>query len=73
MANNTTDHPQGNSVVEVDHEGDFGCTMMQLRDLMELRSAEAVGKISECHGDVQGICLKLKTSPIEGKTISTRT
>ncbi|XP_073732123.1 plasma membrane calcium-transporting ATPase 4 isoform X4 [Misgurnus anguillicaudatus] len=66
MANNTTDHPQGNSVVEVDHEGDFGCTTMQLRDLMELRSSEAVSKISECHGDVHGICLKLKTSPVEG-------
>ncbi|XP_065097458.1 plasma membrane calcium-transporting ATPase 4 isoform X4 [Paramisgurnus dabryanus] len=66
MANNTTDHPQGNSVIEVDHEGDFGCTTMQLRDLMELRSSEAVSKIAECHGDVQGICLKLKTSPVEG-------
>lgn len=67
MANNSADHPPGNSVAEVDHEGDFGCTMMQLRELMELRSGEAVNKIAECYGDVQGICRRLKTSPIEGK------
>uniref|UniRef100_A0A8C2AL64 Calcium-transporting ATPase n=1 Tax=Cyprinus carpio TaxID=7962 RepID=A0A8C2AL64_CYPCA len=66
MANNTADHPPGNSVAEVDHEGDFGCTMMQLRELMELRSGEAVSKIAECYGDVQAICRRLKTSPIEG-------
>ncbi|XP_056323816.1 plasma membrane calcium-transporting ATPase 4 isoform X3 [Danio aesculapii] len=66
MANNSADHPPGNSVAEVDHEGDFGCTMMQLRELMELRSGEAVSKIAECYGDVQGICRRLKTSPIEG-------
>ncbi|XP_059385427.1 plasma membrane calcium-transporting ATPase 3-like isoform X3 [Carassius carassius] len=66
MANNTADHPPGNSVAEVDHEGDFGCTTMQLRELMELRSGEAVSKIAECYGDVQGICRRLKTSPVEG-------
>uniref|UniRef100_A0A673L007 Calcium-transporting ATPase n=1 Tax=Sinocyclocheilus rhinocerous TaxID=307959 RepID=A0A673L007_9TELE len=59
-------HPPGNSVAEVDHEGDFGCTTMQLRELMELRSGEAVNKIAECYGDVQGICRRLKTSPVEG-------
>ncbi|XP_051531530.1 plasma membrane calcium-transporting ATPase 3-like isoform X1 [Myxocyprinus asiaticus] len=66
MANNTADHPPGNSVTEIDQDGDFGITMMQLRDLMELRSGEAVSKIAECYGDVQGICRRLKTSPIEG-------
>uniref|UniRef100_A0A8C2B4S6 Calcium-transporting ATPase n=1 Tax=Cyprinus carpio TaxID=7962 RepID=A0A8C2B4S6_CYPCA len=59
-------HPPGNSVAEVDHEGDFGITTMQLRELMELRSSEAVNKIAECYGDVQGICRRLKTSPVEG-------
>lgn len=67
MANNTADHPPGNSVTEVDHDVDFGCTTMNLRDLMELRSGDAVNKIAECYGDVQGICRRLKTSPIEGK------
>ncbi|XP_068578093.1 plasma membrane calcium-transporting ATPase 1-like isoform X1 [Cebidichthys violaceus] len=66
MANNTADHPPGNSVAEGNHDGDFGVTVMELRELMELRSSEAVGKIQDAHGDVQGICRRLKTSPIEG-------
>lgn len=68
MANNTADHPPGNSVAEGNHDKEFGITSEDLRDLMELRSAEAVGKIQETYGDVQGICRRLKTSPIEGKT-----
>lgn len=69
MANNTADHPPGNSVAEGSHEGDFGLTTMDLRSLMELRSAEAVNKIRDTYGDVQGICRRLKTSPIEGKNV----
>ncbi|GLD45712.1 plasma membrane calcium-transporting ATPase 1-like protein [Lates japonicus] len=68
MANNTADHPPGNSVAEGNHDGDFGVSMTDLRSLMELRSAEAVNKIRDTYGDVQGICRRLKTSPIEGKT-----
>ncbi|XP_062263958.1 plasma membrane calcium-transporting ATPase 2-like isoform X5 [Platichthys flesus] len=66
MANNTADHPPGNSVAEGNHDGDFGMAVTDLRDLMELRSAEAVTLIQETYGDVQGICRRLKTSPIEG-------
>lgn len=68
MANNTADHPPGNSVADGNHDGDFGMTMTDLRDMMELRSSEAVNKIRDTYGDVQGICRRLKTSPIEGKT-----
>ncbi|XP_038151786.1 plasma membrane calcium-transporting ATPase 4-like [Cyprinodon tularosa] len=66
MANNTADHPPGNSVAEGGHDGDFGISMDELKDLMELRSAEAVNKIQDCYGDVQTVCRRLKTSPIEG-------
>uniref|UniRef100_A0A3P8XCD5 Calcium-transporting ATPase n=1 Tax=Esox lucius TaxID=8010 RepID=A0A3P8XCD5_ESOLU len=66
MANNTADHPPGNSVADGNQEGDFGITVMDLRDLMELRSSEAVAKITNTYGDVQGLCRRLKTSPIEG-------
>lgn len=66
MANNTADHPPGNSVAEGGHDGDFGITMEELKALMELRSGEAVSKIEESFGDVQNICRRLKTSPIEG-------
>uniref|UniRef100_UPI00398F5E4D plasma membrane calcium-transporting ATPase 1-like isoform X1 n=1 Tax=Pristiophorus japonicus TaxID=55135 RepID=UPI00398F5E4D len=48
------------------HEGYFGVTLMELRELMELRSIDAVQKIEECYGDVEGLCTRLKTSPIEG-------
>lgn len=43
--------------------------MLELRDLMELRSAEAVNKIQDAYGDVPGICRRLKTSPIEGRRL----
>ncbi|XP_041748199.1 plasma membrane calcium-transporting ATPase 1 isoform X3 [Coregonus clupeaformis] len=66
MANNTADHPPGNSVADGNQEGDFGITVIDLRDLMELRSGEAVTKIADSYGDVQGLCRRLKTSPIEG-------
>uniref|UniRef100_A0A3Q3WJJ3 Calcium-transporting ATPase n=1 Tax=Mola mola TaxID=94237 RepID=A0A3Q3WJJ3_MOLML len=66
MANNTADHPPGNSVAEGNHDKEFGVTVVDLRGLMELRSGEAVAKIQETYGDVQGICRRLKTSPIEG-------
>lgn len=67
MANNTADHPPGNSVAEDNLDGDFGVTVKDLRDLMELRSGEAVTKIQEVYGDVQSICRRMKTSPIEGR------
>ncbi|MGH0180310.1 UNVERIFIED_CONTAM: hypothetical protein FKN15_019118 [Acipenser sinensis] len=67
MANNTVDHPPGNSVAEGNHEGEFGCSVADLRGLMELRSGEAVANIRDRFDDVQGICRKLKTSPIEAK------
>ncbi|XP_077435124.1 plasma membrane calcium-transporting ATPase 4-like isoform X5 [Vanacampus margaritifer] len=66
MANNTAEHPPGNSVADGNHDGDFGMTVSDLRELMELRSGEAVNKIRDDYGDVQGICKRLKTSPIEG-------
>lgn len=49
------------------YEGGFGCTLMDLRKLMELRGADAVAQISAHYGGVQEICTRLKTSPIEGK------
>ncbi|XP_033008619.1 plasma membrane calcium-transporting ATPase 4 isoform X2 [Lacerta agilis] len=66
MTNNSADHHPGNSVVEGNHEGDFGCSVMDLRDLMELRSGEAVNRINDTYGGVHNICKRLKTSPVEG-------
>ncbi|XP_041084167.1 plasma membrane calcium-transporting ATPase 1-like isoform X2 [Polyodon spathula] len=66
MANNMVAHPPGNSVAEGNHEGEFGCSVADLRGLMELRTGEAVANIKDRFDDVQGICRRLKTSPIEG-------
>lgn len=65
MANNSTDH-HPNSVNDGSYEGDFGCSVQDLRDLMELRSGEAVNRIRENYGGVTSICRRLKTSPVEG-------
>ncbi|XP_004913960.1 plasma membrane calcium-transporting ATPase 2 isoform X10 [Xenopus tropicalis] len=51
---------------EANHAADYGCTLMELRSLMELRGTEAVVKIKECYADTDGLCRRLKTSPTEG-------
>uniref|UniRef100_A0A5F7Z901 Calcium-transporting ATPase n=1 Tax=Macaca mulatta TaxID=9544 RepID=A0A5F7Z901_MACMU len=54
-----------NSMAE-SREGDFGCTVMELRKLMELRSRDALTQINVHYGGVQNLCSRLKTSPVEG-------
>ncbi|XP_048878045.1 plasma membrane calcium-transporting ATPase 2 isoform X2 [Brienomyrus brachyistius] len=51
---------------EGSHAGGFGCSLMDLRTLMELRGNDAIVKIQEDYGDVEGLCKRLKTSPTEG-------
>ncbi|XP_077181816.1 plasma membrane calcium-transporting ATPase 2 isoform X3 [Paroedura picta] len=51
---------------EANHAGEFGCTLEDLRSLMELRGTEAVVKIKETYGDTESLCRHLKTSPTEG-------
>lgn len=46
----------------------YGVTLKQLRELMELRGREGVSKING-YGGVQEICKKLYTSPNEGRLI----
>uniref|UniRef100_A0A8C2Z8Y4 Calcium-transporting ATPase n=1 Tax=Cyclopterus lumpus TaxID=8103 RepID=A0A8C2Z8Y4_CYCLU len=65
MANNSYSGVK-NSMVEANHDGEFGCTLNELRALMELRGAEAIGKIGDSYEDTQGLCHRLKTSPTDG-------
>ncbi|KAM6986833.1 plasma membrane calcium-transporting ATPase 1 isoform 1-T2 [Aplochiton taeniatus] len=65
MANNSYSGVK-NSTAEANHDGDFGCSLKELRSLMELRGAEALNKIGETYGDVPGLCSRLKTSPVDG-------
>ncbi|MED6276414.1 ATPase, Ca transporting, plasma membrane [Characodon lateralis] len=69
MANNSYSGVK-NSLVEANHDGEFGCTLKELRSLMELRGAEAIGNIGESYGDTQALCSRLKTSPTDGPASS---
>ncbi|XP_051271175.1 plasma membrane calcium-transporting ATPase 2 isoform X3 [Dicentrarchus labrax] len=51
---------------EDNHAAGFGCSVMELRSLMELRGTEAVVKLQEDYGGTEGLCKRLKTSPTEG-------
>uniref|UniRef100_A0A673JED2 Calcium-transporting ATPase n=1 Tax=Sinocyclocheilus rhinocerous TaxID=307959 RepID=A0A673JED2_9TELE len=64
MANNSYSGVK-NSVAEPNHDGEFGCSLKELRSLMELRGAEGLHKIQETYGDVNGLCNRLKTSPVD--------
>ncbi|XP_049500425.1 plasma membrane calcium-transporting ATPase 3 isoform X10 [Panthera uncia] len=66
MANSSIEfHPKPQQQREAPHAGGFGCTLAELRSLMELRGAEALQKVQEAYGDVSGLCRRLKTSPTE--------
>uniref|UniRef100_UPI00358E444E plasma membrane calcium-transporting ATPase 2-like n=1 Tax=Myxine glutinosa TaxID=7769 RepID=UPI00358E444E len=52
---------------------DFGCTLEELRSLMELRGPEAVTKITNDYSDVKGLCERLHTSPTNGLRCSSGT
>uniref|UniRef100_A0A672ZJL3 Calcium-transporting ATPase n=1 Tax=Sphaeramia orbicularis TaxID=375764 RepID=A0A672ZJL3_9TELE len=66
ICNSSVNFGVKNSMMEANHDGEFGCTLKELRSLMELRGAEAISKIGESYGDVQGLCNRLKTSPTDG-------
>lgn len=55
---------------EVDgHPPEYGITLEELRDLMQIKGADAVETISKKYGGVLEICKKLYTSTSEGKFI----
>ncbi|KAK1901267.1 Plasma membrane calcium-transporting ATPase 2, partial [Dissostichus eleginoides] len=55
-----------NQINEGNHEAGFGCSVMELRSLMEMRGPEAVVKLQEDYTGTEGLCKRLKTSPTEG-------
>uniref|UniRef100_A0A3Q1FSL7 Calcium-transporting ATPase n=1 Tax=Acanthochromis polyacanthus TaxID=80966 RepID=A0A3Q1FSL7_9TELE len=66
MANNSFRGSKHGRRGEANHETEFSCSLQELRSLMELRGAEAITRIQECYGDVNGLCGRLRTSPVEG-------
>ncbi|XP_033491259.1 plasma membrane calcium-transporting ATPase 1-like [Epinephelus lanceolatus] len=66
MANNSFRGSKHGRRGEANHEAEFSCSLQELRSLMELRGAEAVTKIKDSYGDVNGLCARLRSSPVEG-------
>lgn len=69
MANNAFRGSKHGRRGEANHEAEFSCSLQELRSLMELRGAESLTRIQECYGDVNGLCTRLRTSPVEGKCV----
>ncbi|XP_072222762.1 plasma membrane calcium-transporting ATPase 3b isoform X3 [Leuresthes tenuis] len=46
--------------------GDFGVTVTELRELMELRGSEAIQKVQDSYGDTEGLCQRLQSSTTDG-------
>lgn len=69
MANNSFRGSKHGRRGEANHETEFSCSLQELRSLMELRGAEAITKIQDCYGDINGLCARLRTSPIEGNWV----
>ncbi|XP_058619353.1 plasma membrane calcium-transporting ATPase 3b isoform X7 [Onychostoma macrolepis] len=68
MANSAVEfYPKrGGGDAEANHAGDFGVTLEELRTLMEMRGPEALQKIQDSFGDVEGLCQRLKSSTSDG-------
>ncbi|XP_055504234.1 plasma membrane calcium-transporting ATPase 2 isoform X5 [Leucoraja erinacea] len=66
MTNSAVDFYPKNQRSDSNHAGEFGCSLNELRSLMELRGPEGVQKIQDTYGDMNGFCRRLKTSPTEG-------
>lgn len=69
MANNLFHGSKHGRHGEANHEADFSCSLEELCALMELRGPESLTRIQECYGDVNGLCARLRTSPVEGKYV----
>ncbi|KAM5182452.1 plasma membrane calcium-transporting ATPase 4-like isoform 2-T3 [Mantella aurantiaca] len=63
---NSTEHHCASALKDGSYDGDFGCSVEELREIMELRGGEAVIRIRDTYGGVPNICRRLKTSPVEG-------
>uniref|UniRef100_A0A8C5DT12 Calcium-transporting ATPase n=1 Tax=Gouania willdenowi TaxID=441366 RepID=A0A8C5DT12_GOUWI len=46
--------------------GDFVVTVKELRELMELRGSEALQKVQDSYGDIEGLCQRLQSSTTDG-------
>uniref|UniRef100_A0A4W6FHX9 Calcium-transporting ATPase n=1 Tax=Lates calcarifer TaxID=8187 RepID=A0A4W6FHX9_LATCA len=66
MANNSFRGSKHGRRAEANHDAEFSCTLQELRSLMELRGPDGLTKIQKTYGDVNGLCARLRTSPVDG-------
>ncbi|XP_029288897.1 plasma membrane calcium-transporting ATPase 4 isoform X2 [Cottoperca gobio] len=66
MANNSFRGSKHGRRGEANHDAEFSCSLQEMRSLMELRGEESLTRIKESYGDVNGLCSRLRTSPVEG-------
>ncbi|XP_075996867.1 plasma membrane calcium-transporting ATPase 1-like [Genypterus blacodes] len=66
MAENSFRGSKHGRCAEANHEPAFSCSVKELCSLMELRGPEGVKRIQDTYGDVQGLCARLRTSPVDG-------
>jgi hypothetical protein len=60
-------------MLNVAGSGPFGCTLKELRELMELRGHDACERIRQEYGTVNEICRRLNTSATDGRFDLSRT
>ncbi|XP_034391998.1 plasma membrane calcium-transporting ATPase 1-like isoform X2 [Cyclopterus lumpus] len=66
MANNSFRGSKHGRHGEAKHEAEFSCSLKELSTLMDLKGEDSVKKIKKKYGDVNGLCVRLRTSPVEG-------
>jgi len=49
--------------------GKFACTIPELQELMRHRGPDGCQKINSEYGSVLELCRRLRTSPVEGKSL----
>ncbi|XP_059190974.1 plasma membrane calcium-transporting ATPase 1-like [Centropristis striata] len=66
MANNSFRGSKHGPRGEANHEAEFSCSAQALMDLIDEKGPDALTVIKDKYVDVNGLCARLRTSPVEG-------
>ncbi|KAG7236324.1 hypothetical protein INR49_001129, partial [Caranx melampygus] len=66
MANNSLRGSKHGRRADTYHTAEFGCSLMDLRSLRVFRGPDAKANLEKSYGGVNGLCERLRTSPVEG-------
>ncbi|KAG7215440.1 hypothetical protein INR49_022510 [Caranx melampygus] len=65
MANNSLRGSKHGRRADTDHTAEFGCSLMDLHSLTELRGPDAKAKLKKSYRGVNGLCDRVRTSPVQ--------